>query len=259
MYQSRTVGIVAAIIAHILLLILLFVWGLRVPYPPPPEEGILINFGTSATGSGIAEPFRRERQHPTQSPANPESDLAQPTLTQDYEDAPAINERKQKKRTRKESPNPPVPTQEEAKEPPRTVNRDALFSRGQNADADNRSHGEGNDGSPSQNQGAKDGGVMQGYGTGSSVSLKGRSLVDVLPAPKYDVQVEGRVVVKIKVDRNGKVVEALAQQSGSTLINSTLYAAAEQAALRAKFTPAAGDAPPHQSGSIVYVFKMGGK
>ena len=46
-------------------------------------------------------------------------------------------------------------------------------------------------------------------------------------------------------------------QVGSTLINHTLYAAAERAAAQAKFTPAADGAPPHQSGNIIYVFKMG--
>ena len=258
MNRSKITGIAAAVITHTLLLIILFGLGLPIPYPPPPEEGMLINFGSSVSGRGSEEPAYRAEPPP--SLPSPASASAEQTLTQDYEEAPVINTKNKKERKR--SPRrAPASARQPAPEQPRTLNQDALF-KGTNAGQQARSQGEGVDGSPSHNMGLPTGSPSasaQGRGAGGSVNLQGRSLVGPLPAPAYDVQETGRVVVKIKVDRNGRVVEAVAQQAGSTLINHTLYAAAERAAAQAKFTPAADGAPPHQSGNIIYVFKMGEK
>jgi TonB family protein len=77
-----------------------------------------------------------------------------------------------------------------------------------------------------------------------------------LPEPDYRIQQSGRVVVRIKVDREGTVIEAKAQQSGSTVMDATLYEAAERAALKAKFN-SSPDSPVSQWGTITYVFRLG--
>jgi hypothetical protein len=56
--------------------------------------------------------------------------------------------------------------------------------------------------------------------------------------------------VKIKVDRNGKVLAAQFQQKGSTVMNAELRKKSEQAAMKASFSPNA-DAPEEQWGTIV--------
>jgi len=47
---------------HCLLLLLLIFAGLTYPFPPPGEEGILVNFGTDETGFGEYEPSGDEQQ-----------------------------------------------------------------------------------------------------------------------------------------------------------------------------------------------------
>jgi colicin import membrane protein len=49
-------GLIGTIVYHALLLLLLIFAGLTFPYPPPGEEGILVNFGTDETGFGEYEP-----------------------------------------------------------------------------------------------------------------------------------------------------------------------------------------------------------
>ena len=43
-----------------------------------------------------------------------------------------------------------------------------------------------------------------------------------LPAPKYDYQGEGKVVVEVSVDRSGKVVQAIPGTKGSTTLDEYL-------------------------------------
>lgn len=55
-------GLIATIVYHSLLLLLLIFAGLTYPFPPPGEEGILVNFGTDETGFGEYEPSGDEQQ-----------------------------------------------------------------------------------------------------------------------------------------------------------------------------------------------------
>lgn len=54
-------GLIATIIYHTALLLLLIFAGLTYPFPPPGEEGILVNFGTDETGFGEEEPMGDDR------------------------------------------------------------------------------------------------------------------------------------------------------------------------------------------------------
>jgi TonB family protein len=267
MDRSKTTGTIATIVFHALTLMALFMWGMPVPPPPPQEDGMLISFGDSETGFGNQPSMQKETPAMPASPTENENNNEQKEsiLTQDYEDAPTVpkreRRRKQNKERRNEAPANTSVHKENTQEPQRVVNRDALFS-GKIAGVDARNAGSGSNGSPAQSQGTTDGNPnaagTSGNSGGNSVNLSGRSLVGALSVPKYDVQEAGRVVVKIRVDRSGNVVEAKAQQIGSTLMNAALYAAAEQAASKTKFNPSKDDAPLYQNGTIVYVFKMSG-
>ncbi|GHT82882.1 hypothetical protein FACS189467_8320 [Bacteroidia bacterium] len=263
MNRDKKIGIITTVVFHTILLIALFVWGFPIPFPPPPEQGMLINFGTTDMGRGDVEPMREVPNRTPQPVATPQPDVEDVPTTQDYEDAPVISKKEKKKpRKPKETPVPPVPVKEQAQTPPRQVNKNALFP-GQSAGADNRSSGEGEGGPANQNQGALDGDPNaqnhQGSGAGNSFDLSGRSLSGTLPLPEYDVQEAGKVRVKIVVDRSGKVFKAEVQQKGTTLSSIVLQNAAQQAAMRAKFTPASDDAPMYQFGTIDYVFRMGNR
>lgn len=84
-------------------------------------------------------------------------------------------------------------------------------------------------------------------------SLDGRYLIGRLPLPSYDVDVEGRVVVRITVNADGRVTNASYEQAGSTTSHGTLVAAALAAARRARFTAAEADI---QTGTVTYFFRI---
>ncbi len=90
--------------------------------------------------------------------------------------------------------------------------------------------------------------------SGGSFALSGRTIVS-LPTPRYNGNVQGKVVVKIWVDRNGNVTKTEAPQKGSTASNPTLVNAAIEAARKAKFN-AVPNAPEEQTGTLTYVFRM---
>jgi TonB family protein len=261
---------IATVIFHGVLLFMLLSWGYQKPFPPPAEQGILINFGDAQTGRGAEEPASAEPATPRPLPQQLSEQEEQGALTQDYEEAPFIPPKKKKEKRKRERPlrsheaqspqqssEPADEVPQKPAEKPREVNRNALFpgqsaatSQGQSSNA------------TSGNQGAPDGSprspnsVGSGLGDISGASLAGRSLSGKLPEPDYRIQQAGRVVVRIKVDRYGNVVEAEARQEGSTLMDATLYEAAERAARRAKFSASPGG-PLFQNGIITYVFKLG--
>ena len=84
----------------------------------------------------------------------------------------------------------------------------------------------------------------EGSGLGNQgilYDLQGRGLQS-LPAPKYDYQGEGRVVIEVSVDRSGKVIQAIPGIAGSTTLDEYLLRVAKEAALKARFDPRS-DAP----------------
>jgi colicin import membrane protein len=58
--KSQKIGAIATVLFHMVILLLLLFMGFVLPYPPPQEEGFLVDFGNSPTGLGIEEPSARE-------------------------------------------------------------------------------------------------------------------------------------------------------------------------------------------------------
>ncbi|MDR2937883.1 MAG: TonB family protein [Prevotellaceae bacterium] len=261
--RNKVVGALATVIFHGALLYMLLFWGFQKPFPPPGEEGILISFGSTQTGRGVAQPTVAQPLRRTPPPAAQREQ--QQYLTQDYEQTAAIRQPRRRrapkndKRRNVKTTEQPEQTRQPQKpeEKPREVKRNALFPGKGTAN----SQGQGT-GSEAGNQGAQNGsanGSPRGTGlglSGSGATLEGRSLVGKLPEPDYGVQQSGRVIVRIRVDRDGYVVEAKADQRGSTVMDATLYEAAERAARRAKFNTSP-NSPIHQIGTITYVFRLG--
>ncbi|MGL5960187.1 MAG: TonB family protein [Bacteroidales bacterium] len=246
---KKTAAIVT-LLFHGIIVGLLFVLGFQKPFPLPEEEGMLISLGTTTTGR---EQVLAQRSVARSTPTAHE--LGEEYNTQQFEDAPAVQSKKKRKKRKKETEQVQPEKHDLPKEPQREVNRNALFP-GKSTNEDSTQGDSDTQGNQGSAQGSKNS-RGKGLGSeGSGASLRGRSLVGKLPEPEYSTQQSGRVVVRIKVNREGQVIEAKAQQSGSTLIDATLYAAAERAALRAKFS-ASGKASLLQSGTIVYVFKLG--
>lgn len=112
----------------------------------------------------------------------------------------------------------------------------------------------GNQGSPQGSPNAGNYGPGGGSGNGVSFSLGGRSAL-ALPKPYYPGNEEGTVVVQVTVDKYGKVTKAEAGVKGSTTLIPELLAAAQKAALQAKFN-VDQNAPAFQQGTITYRFVL---
>lgn len=94
-----------------------------------------------------------------------------------------------------------------------------------------------------------------GSGTGSGVdnySLEGRNPKSLLK-PSYNSEDQGKVVVTIWVNKEGKVIKALAGGKGTSTSDQKLWKMAEDAAKRSTFT-AKSDAAEEQKGTITYKF-----
>ena len=91
-------------------------------------------------------------------------------------------------------------------------------------------------------------------GSGVSYSLKGRTAKS-LPKPHYPGNDEGIVVVKVTVDKYGKVTAAEPGTRGTTIMDKSFWNEAKQAAIKAKFN-LDENAPAFQQGTISYRFSL---
>lgn len=113
-------------------------------------------------------------------------------------------------------------------------------------------YGSGNQGVPQGSANVDRYGPGGGIGNGVSASLDGRTSLS-LPKPQYLVNEDGVVVVRVKVDKSGKVINAEVGVQGSSTIEPGLVAAVKKAALQARFN-VDNNAPEFQFGTITYSF-----
>lgn len=265
------------------MLVLFLIVGFSVPLPPEREQGIIVNFGTDETGSGLIEPsppaVEQEASPPPRTDASA-ADNEKSLLTQNDEEAPEVKKvdpAAEKRRLEKMEADRQIKEQLEAERIEREKEEAErkrieeeqkrvadIKNRTKNALAGSKntgttSTGEGVIGGPG-NQGVQTGSVDskvrgEGSGTGDkgiSYNLQGRGF-QLLPKPKYDYQGEGIVVVEVSVDKSGKVAQAVPGVKGSTTLDDYLLRVAKEAAMAARFDPKS-DAPVVQKGTITYHF-----
>ena len=260
-------GILLTVIIHGVIVVIIVIFGFTTPLPLPDEEGILINFGTEEMGSGDIEPQLSNIPEQTRAESQVAEVIEEAEIsTQDFEEAPALEEEQpikedpvveEKQETITEQIEEENTEQEQEVEEERTVNERALYKGRGDTDQDSESEGitegDGNQGSVSGSTDSDN--YSQGLSTGSGgieFSLSGRNPVN-LPKPKYEYQVEGKVVVQIKVNREGMVTYARAGVKGSDTNDQRLLNAAKDAALKARFDQKT-DAAFEQTGTITYYF-----
>jgi len=267
MKKSR--GIFGTFLFHIMIILGLLFLGFSTPLPLPAEEGILINFGTDDFGFGEIEPaysdLPEEQQTETQLQEYSEEPDNEEIITQDFEESAALKEEKvttEKKTEKKVVVTETVtkPKEEETIQPvveEKKVNERALYkgrsTNSESSGSEGITEGDGNQGSitGSPDSDNYSSGLSSGSG-GVEFSLAGRNPL-FLPKPKYEYQVEGKVVVEIRVDRSGNVTYARAGVKGSTTNDENLIKAAQEAALKARFDNKS-DAAFTQTGTITYHF-----
>ena len=148
------------------------------------------------------------------------------------------------------------PKEEVIEEKKPEVNKKALYPGKKETieTSEGNNDGKGNqgviDGDPNAN-------VYTGGGIGedgTAYQLGGRD-VSFKAKPIYNLQVEGKIVVMITVDRLGNVISAIPGAKGSTTLNKQLLQRAKTAALKTKFEPKQ-TAPTNQQGKIIYTFQL---
>lgn len=274
----------------LILVLLLFVVG--PPYMDPPiEYGVAVNFGNSNVGQGDVQPTKpiksepREIQKPVEDVSKPEEVIPEPAssekakaedvLTQEQEEAIAIKKQKLAEQNAKIEADRKAKAEADAKtkaeadriakekveQDAKKKKLDALIG-GVSKSEGTESGGEGND-----NQ-AGDKGQLNGDpyaasyfgdpGTGSGgvgYGLNGRGQATYQKL-KQDCNESGMVIVKITVNRNGDVVEAIPGVKGTTNTAQCLLEPAKKIALSHKWRPDS-NAPTKQIGFVKVNFNLG--
>ncbi|MBR9855296.1 MAG: energy transducer TonB [Algicola sp.] len=269
------------------LLLLLFYIGLTY-LDPPIENGIAVNFGTMEYGSGEVQPTERIRSEPREveslpepqeeaEPAEPEEAVVEEApvekvLTSNDEETIKLRQQKEAKRKAEEEAEKAKAEAEriarekkEAEERKRQEEEakkksvDALIG-GIGKSEGSATGSEGDDDRPGD-KGQPDGdpyatSYYGSPGTGSGgYGLSGRSLANNGKV-RQDCNEEGRVVVRIVVDRTGKVVQAQPGVKGTTNNAPCLLEPARKTAMLHRWNPDS-NAPAQQIGFVVVNFKLG--
>lgn len=263
-HEKKSMAI--TIVLHIVLIILLLLFGFKY-LEPPLEKGIAVNFGTSPVGSGETQPTESVASSPEQNSTPPEPAEQTPVVTdevvtQENEEAPAIEEEKE---------NPPSKTQTPVEEPAEEPTPEPQPDESTKQTLENLLKGPEKSGKETQGEGndqqAGDKGDPHGdpnadsyYGTGKGLDgdgnyrLGGRKAL-VKKTFQQECNQSGVVVVRIEVDRQGNVIHAVPGVKGTTNNDPCLTEPAKRAALATKFN-SDSDAPVKQVGTIIYEFKL---
>lgn len=251
-------GLTGTIVFHALLLAVLLLMALRTPLPLPEEAGVEVNIGNSDEGMGMIQPeqMAAAAQNAAPSASQPSKD---DIVTDNNEEAPAIEPVKKVTPKPSEKPQPKPATKPAPQPAPQpVVNPNALYKGkpGSNTGGGNQgiTGNPGDQGKPNGTPGANNYDGNGGSGSGVSFDLAGRSKRQI-PKPSNNFTERGIVVVTIFVNRNGDVTRVISGAKGTTTANLELRRLAEQAARLAKFSPKE-DAPEEQKGTITYIFEL---
>lgn len=243
--KNRIISLCATTVVAGLLLFCLFFLGLKKQVPPPAEYGVEVNLGDSDDGMGDIQPNTLSQEAGSTIPPAGNDNY----LSNHDDESVYLPSNRNKPQTQVKPETKPAEPQ---------INPSALYPGARNNQQGSTQGGnEGITGKPGD-QGQPDGSPSgtsytggQGKG-GLSFTLQGRTAKN-LPKPSYNSQEQGKVVVKIWVDKNGNVVKAQAGEKGTTTTDNMLWKVSEQAALRSSFSPKP-DAPDMQVGTITYHF-----
>jgi hypothetical protein len=276
-HKKKSAGLTAVV--AILLLLLFFMLGLTY-YDPPISYGMEVNFGTLAQGSGEVQPTKSVQtiEQPVEKPIEveekveitPPKESTEESIKEvltEKESTVVVPDKKEEVKLREaveEEPEPevePEPLKEVPKVSEATKSVVSNLLKNKTEDGE-QTQGEGDD----LVQGDK--GKLEGNpysssyynnygfgGRGKGYGLNGRNLQSNGKVVQ-DCNQEGTVVVRITVNNNGEVVQAVPGVKGSTNTHPCLLEPARKTALLHKWFPD-NNAPAEQIGFVVIQFKLG--
>lgn len=221
------------------------------------------------------------------SPAEPVPAPEQPLIAQNVEDAPAISAEKKKKEEEARKAQEEARKKKQEQDAIRAAEQARLKAEAEakaKAEAEARAKAEaearrkaeeearkraaaqnlvagafGNNSGTGSNANGAQGSVNGNSSTGASrgnagygdYDLGGRGMIGSLPRPVFNVNANGKIVVKITVNSQGQVIAA-EPTTGTTSANQALRSAAVEAAKKAKF--AVKEGAGNVTGTITYYF-----
>ncbi|MEO5909371.1 MAG: energy transducer TonB [Pelobium sp.] len=261
----KAIAVSVGIVVGFLLLSIFYIVSKAKPIEEVGIGGIIVNYGTADEGMGsdymsVEEPSVDPNANLTPpDKITPNEQVTENTkaisadnniVTSENSDAVSLNTKPKATKT--------APTQKPEDKPATPViNQNALYKGNKN---NGTGQGDGN-GTVAGNQGKAAGDPLasnyDGTGSGNggvALSLASRKFVS-LPSIKDDGQKSGKVVVEIRVDKNGNVIAAKAGARGTTLSDGKLWDKCEAAALGSRFNTLES-APDTQQGTIVFNFRV---
>lgn len=238
------------VVCGVVLLILLFC-GMSASRDPIDDGLMVVSYGDVDDGQSVPEETEAQpeetspaaaAQQPTTPAPTPQID--QPLMTQEDESvALAQAEKRHKEQEQARLLAEQRERERKAAEEARIAAEKAKKAAEQQAKTDKANNLASAFGKkPDQGSGTTTGETMQGNPVGSGTSnghgwsLKGRTLQGGLPKPDYASNEQGRIVVKIRVDRSGHVTEAVIDPTLSNITSKELRDASVAAAKRTRFT-----------------------
>ena len=239
--KDKGIAIVGTIVVHALAVLLLFFMAFRTPLPLPGEEGVEVDLGMMDQGMGNIQPETPAIPMAAQ-PQQEESKNEEDIVTQNDEEAPAI-----------EKPKVVKPKQEKPVEQPKPqVNNRAMY-KGSNSPQAGGSEGitgqPGDQGKPNGLAGIKqyDGNGGKGNGNGNGQGGTGTKKIET---PQEYIEDVTDIYVDCWVDRDGKVVRASIAK-GTLNTNAAMREKALEAAKKSTYP-----SDPYRSEELVKkVFK----
>lgn len=262
--KDKVKASLGTILFHALLILALFFLALKTPLPLPDEEGVEVNLGYSEVGQDVQQEQPEDRQTPPPQPVQQEvketqnEALAEKIAEEDNDEAPAmVTKPKPKKEPEKKVEKPiektVIETPKEEKKPEPLIDPRLLYTGKTAAGSEGNDQQKGDKGVATGVPDAPNYSGVGGLGSeGISYNLGNRK-ANSLPKPIYNSNDQGRVNVRIRVDKNGRVISAEILQKGTTVSDINLHTMAIQAAQKAVFAPDP-DAPEIQVGTITYNF-----
>ena len=256
MTQKTKRHIIASVgTALFMFLLFLLLWFVYITaYVPEEEEGVEIAFGEVEEAGGYMAEQSEAMPLPAPEPAapvQPASPVEEEMLTSEEQEALALDEAKKKREAEEKArleaerkAREAAEAEKKAKETEAIAKANqfgSLFGQSGNTTGSGDSQGNGQKGNP----------IGHGSVGGNSWSLAGRGIKGTLPTPSNNFKQEGKVVVQIRVNAAGQVIDAR-ETTGGTISDKQTVQLALEAARKAKFTEGDHD----QIGTITFIFKL---
>lgn len=265
---------------YVILVLFILLWfKISKPIEVEEGEGLLVDFGYTEQGIGESEPDKNNpmTQVAIPSPGNPpftqevkekvlvqEEELTEkmdiPNQPEDKKVVVVENLLKNPAKAEKLSKNPAETSEsKEAKQ----VNENAMFKgfkgTGSGNGSQGNTEGQGNMGDPSGSKsdnylGKSTGLGSEGEGRGMiGKGLIGRKLSSIPPITDNSNKT-GKIVIKVSVSSDGKVISAVYTPQGTTITDSDLINKCEAVAKKAKFSPS--EDKDTDQGTLIFSFDV---